>query len=337
MDENKNIQIKKFWLYDNLLAKGFINTTKKTASIGLKSDKFRYSDKDINVSAKADLKVSIDSFGKQKIEGSITLLDGVISYVPIEDYSVTDKDIIVIQDIKKDDKSNRFIHVTINSLKPITYKTKNINIHFTPDIIVSQEVNTSFKLLGMVTVNEGEITNKDKTFAFDKSEIYFNGEDPVNPKLNLNLHYHTLDYIDIEIFITHTLSSPVIIFSSKPAMSQNDIMSYILFGEPANSLFDSSDGNTRVSAGSLLLGTGLKQIFSDTAGIKFDTLNILTNKEGTLGYEIGSRLNKNIRIVYKNDTASSVILQYSLSKSLRIDVDVVETGQGINIIYIKDF
>jgi len=102
-------------------------------------------------------------------------------------------------------------------------------------------------------------------------------------------------------------------------------------------LFESSDGDTKISASSLLLGTGLKQMFSQSAGIKIDTLNILTNKEGTLGYEIGSRYNKDIRILYRNDTASSVVVQYSLSKSLRVDVDVVQTGQGINIIYVKDF
>ena len=337
IDENGNIVIKEFWLYDNLLSTGFIDTTTNEASIHLKSDKFTYHDKDANLSAKADIHASIDSNGKQKIEGSVTLLDGVITYIPPQDYTVTDKDIIIIQDIKADYTSNRFIHVNINSLLPITYKNKDINIHFTPDIVIYQELGMPLKLLGMATINDGEITTGDKEFVLDKSEIYFTGEDPINPQLNLNLHYYTLDYIDIEIFITNTLSSPVIIFSSKPAMSQNDIMSYILFGEPASSLFESSDGSTKASVSSLLLGTGLKQIFNDTAGIKVDTLNILTNKEGTLGYEIGTRFNKNIRIIYKNDTASSVIVQYSLSKSIRVEVDAQETGQGVNIIYVKDF
>jgi translocation and assembly module TamB len=71
--------------------------------------------------------------------------------------------------------------------------------------------------------------------------------------------------------------------------------------------------------------------------VNIDTLNILTNEEGTLGYEIGTRFSKEIRMIYKSDTISSVILQYSLSKSIRIDVDVHETGQGVNIFYIKDF
>ncbi len=121
-------------------------------------------------------------------------------------------------------------------------------------------------------------------------------------------------------------------------MSQNDILSYLLFGGPAASTFESSgEETTSASVGAMLLGSGLKTIFTDTTGVQVDTLNILTNKEGSLGYEIGARFSKDIRLVYKNDTISSIILQYSISRSLRIDVDVHETGQGINLLYIKDF
>ncbi len=150
------------------------------------------------------------------------------------------------------------------------------------------------------------------------------------------MHYQTLDYIDIEIFITNTLASPVVIFKSTPYLSQNDIMSYILFGESASSTFDSSSGS-KTSVSSILLATGVKQIFNDTSGLNIDTLNVLTNEEGTFGYEIGARFNEKIRAIYKNDTISSIILQYTLSRSIRFDIDVNEVGQGVRILYIKDF
>jgi translocation and assembly module TamB len=120
-------------------------------------------------------------------------------------------------------------------------------------------------------------------------------------------------------------------------MSQNEILSYILFDESASSMFDTTSESSKTPLNTLLLGTGLKKALNKTTGVKFDTLNILTNKEGTLGYEVGARFNKKIRVVYRNDEISSLILQYSLSKSIRIDVDVKETGQGVSIIYVKDF
>jgi translocation and assembly module TamB len=194
------------------------------------------------------------------------------------------------------------------------------------------------RIYGMVTIEDGQVLGGGKLFELDKSEIYFNGSNPINPHLNLNVRHQTLDYIDIQIYITNTLSSPVVILASNPVMSQNDIMSYILFGEPASSAFSSSgEGSKTFAVSSLLLATGLKQIFNDSAGVNIDTLNILTNEEGTLGYEIGTRFSKDIRVLYKNDTVSSVILQYSLSRSIRLDIDVHETGQGVSILYIKDF
>jgi translocation and assembly module TamB len=338
IDDNGTIEFKEFWIYDNLLLKGTVNPLHKKGNLRLKSDRFKYEGAEGNVTIKADIRASFEENGTQNLEGTVTLLDGVVTYLPSEDYSVSDSDVIIIQEIKPHDESKRFVSIHIDSIKPIRYKVKDIDIKFTPDFTILKENDSKFKLYGMVTIDQGEISGGGKEFTFDKSEIYFYGGDPINPYLNLNLHHYTINYIDIEIFITNTLASPVLIFSSKPAMSQNDIMSYILFGEPASSLFEgSAEGTTKASVNSLLLGTGLKQIFNEAAGVKVDTLNILTNKEGTLGYEIGVRFSKQIRMVYTNDAISSVILQYSLSKSVRIDVDVNEAGQGVSIIYIKDF
>ncbi len=336
-DVNNNIHFKEFWIYDNLLLSGILNPADMRGNLNLRSEKFTYEGDDGNVTLKGEIKAAFDADGAQKIEGNITLLDGLITYVPQSDYAVLDSDIIVIQEMKQKKVYNRFLNIHIDSSKPIQYKAREIDVLFTPDITLFEEPKSELKVLGMVTVNEGKVTGGDKTFEFDKSEIYFYGATPMNPYLNLNMHYYTLDYIDIEIYVTNTLSAPVLIFASKPAMSQNDIMSYILFGESASSIFDTTGTGNKLSVSTLLLGAGLKQIFNSATGIKVDTLNILTNKEGTLGYEIGSRFNKQIRVVYKNDTVSSVIVQYSLNKSMRIDVDVRETGQGVSIVYVKDF
>lgn len=336
-EQNATIEFKEFWIYDTLLLNGSYNTEQKQGSLQLKSERFHYEGEEGNVTLKADIGANFQSSGIQTIEGNVTLIDGVVSYEPSSDYTLSE-DIIIIQDIRPSSNVKRSINIQVNSLKPINYKTQNIDILVTPDITLLQKPNTPLAVFGVVSIEEGEVSGGGKEFVFDKSEIYFNGAKPINPNLNLNLHYHTIDYVDIEIFITNTLASPVIILSSTPQMSQNDIMSYILFGEPASADFDSSgEGSSKLAVNSLLLASGLKQIFNDTAGVKIDTLNIITNKEGTLGYEIGTHFNKQIRVLYKNDTISSVILQYSLSKSIRIDVDVRETGQGVTILYIKDF
>jgi len=336
INKNSDIELQEFWIFDTLLLKGLVKTSDLSANFSLKSESFGYESPEANLLVKLDLQIALD-MQKQRIDGSVEILDGTITYKPRKTYSIGDEDIIIIQDIKESvQKNNREINVFITSSKPIAYKTKEISLLATPNLFVHQKMDSFVEIFGVVNIKSGEVVLSDKVFEFDESELYFYGGKEINPHLNLNLHYYTLDYIDIEIFITNKMSSPVILFASKPAMSQNDILSYILFGESASSVF-TAESTSKTSLNTLLLGTGLKKMLNESTSVKFDTINILTNKEGTLGYEIGARLNKKIRIVYKNDTISSLILQYSLSKSLRVDVDIKETGQGVNIIYAKDF
>ncbi len=342
IDENGDIALREFWIYDNLLLSGLVKLSDMSANVNIKSDNFHYETKDVNVTFKMDLQAVLDSTGREKIEGDITILDGSVIYPFQKEFSIGDEDIIIIQDIKKEDikeskKENRELNIRINSLKPMSYKVKEADVTFTPDLTLYQEAGTQMKLLGMITIHKGKVILRDKIFEFDESEIYFYDEKYTNPYLNLNLHYHTLDYIDIDIFITNRVDSPVIIFSSNPQMSQEDIMSYILFGGSASSVFDSSGKSSKAALSSALLGAGIKELFNKSTSLKIDTLNILTNDSGTLGYEIGTRFNKRIRIVYKNNEISTLILQYGINKSVRIDVEVKETGQGVTIYYMKDF
>ncbi len=336
INKNSDIELQEFWIFDTLLLQGLVKTSDLSANFSLKSERFGYESPEANLLVKLDLQIALDT-QKQRIDGSVEILDGMVTYKPRKAYSISDEDIIIIQDIKESvQKSNREINVFVTSSKPIAYKTKEISLLATPNLFVHQKMDSFVEIFGVLNIKSGEVVLSDKVFEFDESELYFYGGKEINPHLNLNLHYYTLDYIDIEIYVTNKMSSPVILFASKPAMSQNDILSYILFGESASSVF-TAEGTSKTSLNTLLLGTGLKKMLNESTTVNFDTLNILTNKEGTLGYEIGARLNKKIRIVYKNDTISSLILQYSLSKSLRVDVDIKETGQGVNIIYMKDF
>lgn len=342
IDKNGNIALREFWVNDNLLLSGLVKLSDMSADVNIKSDNFHYETKDVNVTLKMDLQAALKSDGRQKIEGDITILEGSIMYPFQKEFVVGDEDIIIIQDIKKDEKKdekqdNRELNIRINSSKPMNYKTKEADVTFTPNLTLYQELGSQIQLLGMITIHNGKVILRDKIFEFDKSEIYFYDEKYTNPYLNINLHYRTIDYIDIGIFITNKVDSPVIIFSSNPQMSQDDIMSYILFGGSASSVFDSSGKNSKTALSSALLGAGIKEMLSKSTNLKIDTLNILTNNDGSLGYEIGTRFNKRIRIVYKNDEISTLILQYSLNKSVRIDVDVKETGQGVTIYYMKDF
>jgi translocation and assembly module TamB len=339
LDKNATITVDAFYVYDNLILKGMIDPFQSRMKLNLHSNKFSIKTHTVNVYAKTNINIDVENTAYQNIDGNVTLLSGVVSYMPQHDYAISDEDIIIVQDMQKEKRSNLHINVHLNAVNPIRYKTKQADVKFLPDIFIRKEPAQKTTYFGKIIILSGKILAQEKEFTFDKndkSEIILTGKKQFNPQLNLKLHYETIDYKDIIILITGKLNAPILIFSSNPAMSQNDIMSYILFDEPADTLFDNSGAASRTSINYLILGTGIKTIFNKGTGIKVDTLNILNNKNGTLGYEVGARFNKKIRIVYKNDVASSVVLQYRLSPSLRVDVDVHDTGQGVYFVYTKD-
>jgi translocation and assembly module TamB len=329
--------IDELWAFDTLLLKGIVEPD-LSASVRLRSDRFSYHGPEGDAHAKADITFTRDHDANQNLSGSLTILDATIANLPLQQFKVMDDDIIIIQDVRPPSNAKFSINLHITAQKPIHFKTKELDVLLNPDITLWKDPTDPMQILGMVSIPSGTATSAGKIFAIKPSEIYFGGDVPLNPYLNLTVA-HEVDYKKIIIYITHTLDSPIFLFSSDPVMSQNDIMSYILFGTPANTISggDNSTSTVRADASNFMLGAGLKGLIKGATKIQLDTMNILTTAEGGMGFEVGAHLNKDLRIIYKNDTVSSVSLQYTLNRWLRLDADIHELGQGINAIYIKDF
>lgn len=339
-DPSGNLIIDEIWIYDALRLEGSLNRSTLATTLNLKSEKFTYIGPEGEAHIALDLHYDRDENASQTLTGNITLLDGKITYLPLQQFKVMDDDVIIVQDVTPPSKSLLAMDVKINTESALRYLTKELDVTLIPDLTLWKDPQNSMQILGMITIPKGTATTNNKLFTLGRSYIYFGGEIPLNPYLDLTVD-HEVDYKKIKIYITHRLDSPIFLFSSDPVMSQSDIMSYILFGASSTTALNSSSSSTTTTARddttNFMLGAGLKGLISGTTKLQIDTMNILTTKEGGMGFEVGTRLNKDLRVLYKNDTVSSVLLQYTLSRSVRLDADIHELGQGINVIYIKDF
>jgi translocation and assembly module TamB len=339
LDPQGNLIIDDVWIFDALHLNGTVNTSSFATSLNLTSQKFTYTGPEGVAHVSLDLHFNRDDNATQKLTGTITLLDGQITYLPLQQFKVMDDDVIIVQDVVAPSTSTLAMEVKINALKPLHYLTKELDIQLIPDLTLWKDPKNDMQILGMVTLPMGTVTTSGKKFTLRPSYIYFGGELPLNPYLDITVD-HEVDYKKIQIYIAHRLDSPIFLFSSDPFMSQNDIMSYILFGASSDATFNTNSGSNvtaRADATNFMLGAGLKGLIGGATKLQIDTMNILTTKEGGMGFEVGARLNKDFRVVYKNDTISSVLVQYTVNRWLRLDADIHELGQGINAIYIKDF
>ncbi|MEA2111430.1 MAG: translocation/assembly module TamB domain-containing protein [Campylobacterota bacterium] len=335
IDDEFNIHVKEFWIYDSLKLSGLYGMHSKEVDLNLEAKAFHYDGKEANLTAAMDISIEGNIEKQINIDGAVNILDAVIKYYPSKSYMMHDDDIIILQDVKAPKESKLFINVGITSAKKLQYRAKEIELYVKPDFTIWKDVNEPLVLLGMTDISNGKAYVTDKLYRIQESKIYFGGDHPVNPYLDMNILYE-IDYKQIHIYITNTLEDPVVLFSSTPSLSQNDIMSYLIFGTPSNSAFDGGEEFSGASAANLILGSGLKSMIGDTTGIHVDTLNIISSESGGLGFEVGTRVNDDTRILFKNDSEFSAILQYKLNRWLRLDVDVKETGQGVKFIYVKD-
>ncbi|NPA29927.1 MAG: hypothetical protein GXO33_07080 [Epsilonproteobacteria bacterium] len=331
------IRFEEIRFLDHGKLRGSYDTKKSTLHLNVIGKNIHYNGPEGNVTFHSDIRLFKDP-QNLRAEGNVTFQEGLITYTPPRSLVATDDDIVIIQHIKEPDHTRSLFDIHLLAANPLRYRLEmddiSANILLKPDLTLWKEPGKPFELLGMVTFPKGTLRASDKTFLMHPSHLYFGGGWPVNPYLDIHLLY-PYDDMKFFIYVSHTLHDPVILFSSEPPMSQNDIMSYILFGSPADEAFKDNGGN---AMGTMLLGLGVKKALGSTLGITFDTLNIIDNKNGNLGIEVGKRVAKNLKILYRNDSISSFILQYTLSPALRFDVDIKETGEeGINILYIKDF
>jgi translocation and assembly module TamB len=334
LEADGKLSIDEFWIYDTLLLNGTVSPD-LSASLRLQSDRFSYHGPEGDAHAGADLTFERDAQANQTLAGSINILDATITYLPLQQLKVLDDDIVIVQDVRPPSNIKLAMNLHITAQQPIHYQTKELDLRLSPDITLWKDPVALMQILGMVSIPSGTAKTGGKEFTIKPSEIYFGGDIPLNPYLNLTIAYE-VDYKKILIYVTHTLDSPIFLFSSDPVMSQNDIMSYILFGAPANTSDNSTTG-VRADATNFMLGAGIKGLINGATKIQLDTMNILTTAEGGMGFEVGARINKDLRVIYKNDTVSSVLVQYNVNRWLRLDADVHALGQGINAVYIKDF
>lgn len=337
-DEHGNLIIDELWIYDALLLNGTIDTNTLASKLTLHSDRFTYKGPEGEAHAAMDLLFVRDTNAIQTLTGNVSLLNAQVTYLPLQQFKVMDDDVIILQDVRPPSNISLFMNVQVTAQQPLHYQTKELDILLMPELTVWKEPTGPVQILGMVTIPKGSATTSGKQFDIQNSHLYFAGGDSVNPYLDFTI-LHEVDYKKIHIYITHTLDSPIFLFNSDPFMSQNDIMSYLLFGSPADASLNSDGSKTalKTDATNFMLGAGVKGLINGATKIQIDTMNILTTQEGGMGIEVGTHLNKDLRVLYKNDTLSSILVQYQLNRWLRLDADIHALGQGINAIYIKDF
>ena len=224
------------------------------------------------------------------VKGEIVLQGGRILYDVSQKTFASDSDIIIVQEIQKEESGSFIDHLSsavhIKTGKPLLFKQAGIDIQAKADLTVYKAVKEPLLLLGSVELMEGgSYLFQDKRFVLKKSFVYFTG-DPDKPLLEIKAGYQSLKYL-ITITVTGTPDAPTITFSSTPSLTKEQILSVILF--------DSEAGDNSYSDEEMMkmMGGAMAQSVLNNGGIKIEHLTL---GEGN-SLEVGNKLTRDITIL----------------------------------------
>ncbi|WP_281950762.1 translocation/assembly module TamB domain-containing protein [Nitrosophilus kaiyonis] len=324
-----NIKVKEFWIEDKIKIEGFYNLF-KDGRFFINAKDYRYSS--VEGIAKVNTNLQADINKKNiYIQGDIFIKDAQITYNPRRIKTIEDEDIIII-DKEKPVKSMFFknfvgLNIHIYSKKPLFYHIKDLNALILPDITIWKEYQKDLQLLGMVEVLKGKYTFGNKIFKIKKSDIDFYGP-PKNPMLNLLVEYEKDEYT-IFIKIVNNLQNPIILFESEPYLSQNDILSLILFDSKLSSLLFKSVGSEKFTG---IFSNFFVKDLIESFGLKLDKFSLITS-ENRIGFEIGKKIAEKITVLYKNDQISTIVIRYKIKKNLQSEITISPEVNSFDLYY----
>jgi hypothetical protein len=176
-------------------------------------------------------------------------------------------------------------------------------------------------LTGTISSVRGTYNYYGRDFNIDSAELQFPGTTGFNPLMNIEASYRsdpTMVYLDI----TGTFDKPTLKLRSNPPLSEQDIVSVIVFGQPLSQLRSHTGGQTTnqemMQAAGGVLGSyvtkGLRQM--GVAELHVDVLNFQPTQEGsqlTIGRYLTRRLFVSYGQTVRGSAEKSLTADYFLT------------------------
>ncbi|MGE0592370.1 MAG: translocation/assembly module TamB domain-containing protein [Vicinamibacterales bacterium] len=189
-------------------------------------------------------------------------------------------------------------------------------------------------LLGAVNVVRGTYDFQGRRFTVQRDgTIRFEGTEEINPALNLRAD-REISGIVAHVNVGGTVREPTIALSSDPPLDEADILSLIVFNQPANQLGEGERVSLGERATSLASGLVVSPIAESIGrALDLDLFEVETvGEEGggptvTLGNQVGERTFLRFRQQFGAQDVSEFMLEYRLAEFLRLEGSIAE-GQG---------
>jgi hypothetical protein len=152
---------------------------------------------------------------------------------------------------------------------------------------------------GAFETQRGTLRLQGRRFEVQRGRLKLDGGTEFDPVIEVEALNRVAD-VRIKAFLTGRLSSPELRLESEPEMQDADIVSYLIFGRPAEQLGASEQSGVNAAAASLAAGMALEElrtVFGDA--IPIDTIDVqLDEEEGSQYVEVGKYVARDLFVRY---------------------------------------
>jgi hypothetical protein len=211
-----------------------------------------------------------------------------------------------------------------------------VNITLGGDLQLERRPGSGFVLLGSVNTIRGTYDFQGRRFDLIRGGyVRFEGVEPINPALDISAR-RVISGVETLVEVRGTLHAPELILSSTPPLDQADILSLIVFGQPANELGAGEQVSLAQRAGALATGfVASKLAQSIGRALDLDMFEIKPTLEPggegavvTLGEQLGQRLYVKLQQGVGGANTSRFVVDYELAPFLRVESTVAQGTSG---------
>jgi autotransporter translocation and assembly factor TamB len=266
------------------------------------------------------------------------------------------------------------IQVTLGDQINVAYK--NVYAKIAGKLVILQQPGTSATGIGELHAVSGHYQAYDKLLDIKHGRLIYSGNMITNPGLDIRATkkiktvglnnpstqfnsstqlqnvYTGYDYVTVGIAVKGTLDNPLISLVSEPAMNQEDILSYLIFGYPRSQITASSsllllntmaanlNSNNKLSlrgiTGGLQNKLGLSELGVGTTNYYYTSNNNSPSSSSITTFNIGKQLGEHISIKYSLGLFAPISIlniRYQINRYLTIQSEMSSFDSGADLLY----
>jgi translocation and assembly module TamB len=272
--------------------------------------------------------------GAVELDGTIKVARALIAPRTLRAGARTSPDVVVLGAGPEVREEHTAVTADVRVLlgNQVRVTTYNVTGLVEGDITVHDRPGQPTTASGELRVTRGIYRAYGKDLDIDRGRLTFTGGAVDDPEVDLRAVRH-VENVTVGIQATGRLQNPEVTLFSEPALDQTNILSYIVFGAPAqqSSGTESAWLAQAVSALTLAGGEHLARGVGGAAGI--EDVRIANDATGSTSLMLGTYLSPRLYVSYGIglfETGNSMRLRYDLNERWQIQTDTgVNTGADI--------